>query len=198
MTSIKLKKSIFAENISLILEKSMSSDLLAHISGVNQSTISRISTGSANPFLKTREKIAKSLNLELNYLENNALTLKDLNGIGFSKSSIDILDWNGNDISKLSSYKLTNYMLPQKVFSILVDKDHANPMMKIGSTLEFQVETPLEEDVIAYLRSDCDIEIAKVIRAKRSIYELEIISNSEKVRTEVSNILGVLKNIYVS
>jgi len=74
--SCDMKNSVFSDNIKLVLDEIMSEGLLALRSGVNQSTISRIATGSSpNPYNKTKVSIAKALNLGVDYLGVVALLL---------------------------------------------------------------------------------------------------------------------------
>ena len=194
---VKMKKTIFSQNINFITNNSISSLTLAEISGVKQPTLWRIANGvSKKTYESTKIKISEALNIGLDTLEKKLLNHDDLKHINISAQIESIFSWKANSEELIKLYKRYDQKLVRPVFFLLVDDKHASAMMPLNAKLEFKCDVACEDEVVAALNDQNDIALYKIKRVKRQYYIADFILSQQEINLPRENVLGVLKNIH--
>jgi hypothetical protein len=193
-----MSSTVFAQNLKKIVDEIMTLEVLEELSSVNKSTISRIiSNPDIKPYAKTKAKIATGLKLDLEYLDNNLLSDKDMHMLDVSPTAAYELSWSDNDKDILSRYIVKEKKSHAKTFTLKVDEAHSSMVASEDATLEFSSQTAFEDDFIAYIKDDKNIETAKVLKAKRKYYVVLSLSDDQEYKITHNQIIGVLKNIHL-
>lgn len=110
---MKNKETFFIKQLKkIMIDKNLNQKSLGKLIGVNQQMISRWLTGSYNPAFSSIQKLAKALNVPVNYL------MEDRNNA--SKENENITDINKDILLQLKDHeirllKLENEMLRNKM-----------------------------------------------------------------------------------
>jgi transcriptional regulator with XRE-family HTH domain len=192
-----MSSSYFSKNVEKIINKIMTLEALAMLSKVDKSTIHRILKEKHKaPYKSTRLKIADAVKIDLNKMETQDLTEKDLQGISFSPKMNYELFWKNNDPTVINKYRFKLSSLPSQSFTIKIDKEHSSMVMSLDSILEFKSAIAFEDDIIAYELNDNDVEIGKVLRAKKNYYLVQCSKDGSEFKLKHTSVLGILKNLH--
>jgi transcriptional regulator with XRE-family HTH domain len=191
----KMKKNYFAENVDFILKNLMSSLVLSEISGVKQSTLSRIASGSSkSPYARTKNKIANAINISLEKLESQLITSKDISSIN-SIGVNTVLKWKENEDIKIDKFIGYLNQFRKIGFSLIVDEEHQNDLMPLGAKLEFICDLVFPSDIIIFQNALKLLSVARVHEVSREAIICSVLGEKQSLQIKEKQVLGVLKKI---